>query len=286
MATLKYENKNVDPGQNFDKPFPQGLYKMEVESVEVAVSQRSGEDMLKVTLFVAEGEHKGRKVWEYIVQNEASAFRMRQFTDSLGVKPDGAITYDEDTKLVSKIGGKKVDGARFMANIKVEPGDDEFGPSNKVKNFIKKDGDEEEETGEEETAASGDEADERSEDEYTWSDLEGMERDELVEFMEENESDLDADEYEDDDDGNLNLREALAEEYGIEVSKPKKKAKKGKGKKKTEEAPDFSSMSLEELKDECKERELSPKGTKKVLVKRLEKAASTGGTSGGEDDPF
>lgn len=287
MATLKYANKDVDPGQNFDKPFPAGLYNMEVESVELTTSKRSGEPMLAITLFVRDGEHKGRKVWEYIVQSESSAFRMRQFTDALGVKPDGAILYNEDTKLVSKIDGKKVDGAKFKANIKVEPGDDDYGPSNKVKNFIKKGEDAEEESPEEEEEETASEEEEEEtasggEEEYTWDDLSGMDRDELKEFKKEQEADTKITKKKSDDD----IRRELAEEFGIDVPEEEEEEEEEES---GDDGENFFEMSLAELKDKCEEYEISPKGTKKVLVTRLEKAAGgSGGKSGGGDDgdPF
>lgn len=280
MAELRYDVTDVEAGADFSIPFPIGPYAFKVEEIELTESGNTGEDMLKIVLVVRKGDHKGRKIWEYIVLDGNQDFRLKGFIEGLGIKEKGTIK-----QLVAQ-----AEGALLDAVVKIEGSkDDEYGEQNKVKNFIPKDGDaaEEAEEPEEEETEEAEEpaAEESGDDDYTWDDLKDLDHSELSDLVSEWGADTDADEY--DDDTVEDFAKALAAEYEIEVPKKKAKGKKAKGKKgkaKKEETPDFSEMSLAELKEKCEEKELSPKGTKKVLIKRLEKAAASGGS--GSDEPF
>lgn len=112
------------------------------------------------------------------------------------------------------------------------------------------------------------------EEEYTWDDLSGMDRDELVELIEENELDVETttgkgkkkkDVDEDD------LRTAIAEELEIEVPDDEDDDE--------DDAPNYDDTeewTLAKLKAEAKKRKLSDKGTRKAIVARLKK----------DDSPF
>jgi hypothetical protein len=107
------------------------------------------------------------------------------------------------------------------------------------------------------------------EDPEDWDALAALDREQLSNYIGQEELEIDPDDLETDDE----LRAAIAEELEIEV--PLENA---------EATTDFSAMSVAELKATCSEQGLETKGGKKALVKRLEEAAAAGGESG--DEPF
>lgn len=282
MPKVKYNNSDVEPGGEF-KPFPIGLYNFTVDSIEYTESKRDNKPMLAIVLEVAKGEHKTRKVWEYIKQDESQAFRMRQFTDAIGTKPDGEIDYNDDTKMVKSIGGIKIAKMKLVAKVKVEPANEEFDASNKIKNFLPKGESvgeevEEEEIEEEVEEAEAEEPEEDEDGEVTHAELAALDRKELKAWAKENESEVKFTKGKSTEDA---LAE-ICEEFGIEVEEAEEEEEEEE--EAEDEAPDYEAMSLAELKEAAEEQELNPKGTKKVLINRLKKAAKATGAT--DSDPF
>lgn len=296
MAKIKYDVRDVEPSRSFDVPIPVGVYLMVISNAVKRLS-KEGNDMLEIEMEVAKGEHKGRKVWEYIVLDDSSEWKVRQLIDALGEKLKGTIDTD---KLIGKAITIKTKHDSFEREND-ETGDNEIVVTSKVASLLKlkksgedteeeKDAEAEDEE-EEEPEAAGDEETEETEEEesedYTWDDLAEMDRAALKEFKKENEADTKITKGKSDD----AIREELAEEFGIE--KPEEAEDEEEEPEEEEEEADeesgYDDMTMPELKEDLKGRGLKVAGTKKALIKRLEKddAKSTKkGASKKKDEPF
>jgi hypothetical protein len=351
MAKIKYDVRDVEPSRSFDKPIPVGVYRMSIANA-LKRKSNSGNDMLEIEMEVLKGEHKGRKVWEYIVLDESSEWKVRQLIDALGEKLKGTLDTDKligktltiktkhdsferdneegETEIVvtSKVASLlplKKAGEDAEAEEETEPEEETEAEAEEetegeytwddlqemdrkeLKAFIKEnesdhkvkkgesddairdalaeefgiekgeDAEAEEETEpEEETEA---EAEEETEGEYTWDDLQEMDRKELKAFIKENESDHKVKKGESDD----AIRDALAEEFGIEKGEDAEAEEETEPEEETEGA-DYNEWTMPDLKKELKSRDLKTSGTKKALVKRLEKDDAGGSKS--KEEPF
>lgn len=256
MAKVKYDVSDVEPGQqiDFDIPIPKGAYRMMIADVTEGESQSSGNPMLTVEYEVSTGEHKGRKVWDYIVLTDSQAWKMEQFISALGKRRKGTL----DTEAII--------GERVIAKIKHEADDrPETLEANEGKPLMRArigsvsavpDTDEEEP---EEEEAEEPEAEEEEED-LTYEDLQEYDRDDLEGLIEEYELEVKFNSKTKDD----VLRERVAEEIGLEPED------EGEEDEEDEEEVDYSEMPVKDLRTECKSRGLSSAGPKSKLVKRLE----------------
>lgn len=271
--SVKYDVRDVEPGQDFDTPFPAGIYVMEIESATKKQSKSSDEPMLELVLKVVKGEHKGRKVWDYIVLNENSDWRMKQLVDALGEKGKGTLSEN------------KVVGSKIKANIKIEGSkDDEYGESNKVKSYVaKKKADEQAEADEEaeadgtaEDAEAEAEGEESGEEEWTYDDLVKMDKAEIKEWYDENGAEFELVKGMSIEDVAL----GLAEEFELKGI-PGQEDEEAEGE---DGEVDYDSMTVAELKEAAEGLGVSPKGTKKALLKKVKKAAAEQTDGGGEDE--
>jgi Protein of unknown function (DUF669)/SAP domain len=255
MTVVKYDLRNVEPGQDFDTPIPVGLYKMKIAKLEEKES-KSGNPMLELELEVPSGDFKGRKVWDYIVLNEGSEWKLRQLVDALGLKAKGSL----DTN--------KMQGEVLLVRIKHESNEDyeEGAPQAKVKALLPP----KSENGDIEAAeeAEEEETEEESED-LTWADLAEYDRTTLKETIRDNELEIKVTKSMSDDD----IREQIAEALELERDEEE------------EEGNGYAEMSLADLKAELKSRDLKSSGTKKALIARLEKDDESGEDED-EEEPF
>lgn len=291
MAKIKYDVTGVEPSRDFGEPIPVGVYKMVISNCVKKKSQ-SGNDMLELELEVPKGEHKGRKVWEYIVLDENSEWKLRQLVDALSAKEKGTLDTD---KIIGETIHVRVKHESYEAE-NPETGEEELKIQSKVASLLKpkEEVEEEEESEEEETPAAeeseeeaeeggseeeeeeGGSESEEDEEGVTWADLEGYDRDMLKAFKKENEAETKITKGKSDDD----IRRELAEEFGIEIPEEEEEEEEESSYEKT----DYSEWSMPDLKKELKSRDLPVKGTKKALVARLEKDDAKGGK--GDEEPF
>jgi len=319
-----YDVTGVEGSQDFDTPIPKGVYRMKIEEIEETTSGSDGRPMLKIT-FVVTGnkEFNGRKVWDYIKhQDESQAWKMRNFIDALELKEKGGFDPKKiaGTVLVAKIKHEGSPDDEYGISAKIgslaplPKGDEaEEEEAEETEEEVEAEGEEGED--EELTAADVRETEdmddlreiisdygvegiritkkstvesvqqkiidklELEEEEIEipedWDALTALDRDEAVELIEAAEltEEIDPDEYEDD----RELLEAIAEELEIEVPEEEEDA-----------PPDYTKMTIAELKAECVERGLRDKGSKKALVGRLKKddKESAKGDGGSDGDPF
>lgn len=154
MAKIKYDVQGVEPSREFDKPIPVGAYKMVISNCQEKESKSSGEPMIELELEVPKGDHKGRKVWDYIVLSDSNDWKLRQLIDSLALKEKGTLDTD------------KIIGETILVRTKHEPyettndeGEKEMRVMSKVASLLKPRDDAEEESEEEEEEESEEETD-------------------------------------------------------------------------------------------------------------------------------
>lgn len=294
MATIKYNVKGVDI--KGDRPVPKpGVYRCKVISCADAKPDNKDRRLEVQYEIVEKGDYKGVILYDYInLESEAAEWKLAQFINAMGLPESGKLDPD---KLV---------GTALSVRTSVDPGNDQYAPSARPRTLMPLDGDDDEATEEadddessdddnadEDDADNDEESDDDSdddddEDEETWS------KDELEELDDADLTDV-AFGYTDEEDDEIEgvLDEDDKDEYV--------KTKKAKGKKpktvvdrealitailetqegdedddEDDDTPDYDSMEVKELRALAKERKLDSKGSKKVLIARLQK----------DDEPF
>ncbi len=252
MAKLKYNVSDVEEGVDFDQPLPRGVYRCKVSDIEVGESKSSGKPMMTVEYEVTQKEGKGRKLWDYIVLDDSSAWKLKQFTDALGLKAKGTLDTD------------KAVGERVLVRVKHET--DNRDPDNPVVrgrvgnvSAVPSESEAEDVDDVEDTAGDSDD--------YTWDDLLEYERDELEELIEEEELEVKFNKKTNDD----VLRERVAEALEVEVPDEDDEDEDGDDEDGEEDGEAYEDMTNADLKAELKARGLSTKGPKSKMVERLEK---------------
>ena len=100
MAKVKYDNTDVEPRGDFEQPKP-GIYPLKI--IEANRRDTDGKNDIEVVVEVEGKEYAGARLWSYVNFGEASRWKVREFTDALGMPPKGEI---DTVKLV----GKKLQG--------------------------------------------------------------------------------------------------------------------------------------------------------------------------------
>jgi len=121
MAKLKYDVSGSDPekakgGGAFVPPQP-GVYKAKINEIDQTES-KAGNPMLKVTSKVTDKKFNGALLFDYIVLNEASEWKLDQFLQAMGIattkKRKGSVDLDE------------LIGKGFKVRVKGETYNDEY----------------------------------------------------------------------------------------------------------------------------------------------------------------
>lgn len=86
-----YNPANVSAGNEY-KPIPAGEYPVRITAAEDAVSKTSGSDMIKLELLILDGEFKGRKLWQYIVDDRYADQKVFDIMTSCGKQIPQQIT--------------------------------------------------------------------------------------------------------------------------------------------------------------------------------------------------
>jgi len=99
---------DVEPSE-FKQPTP-GLYTMKI--VEANYRDTDGKNDIELVLQVVGGEFDGSKLWEYVHLSEASAWKMREMLDAVGLPPklDLDVTKLENKKVKAKVNGDQYQG--------------------------------------------------------------------------------------------------------------------------------------------------------------------------------
>lgn len=276
MVKLKYDVSQSDAakaaGGDFEQPKP-GVYKAKVVSIKTThpKNQKTGQpdesrQMLEVIYEITDKKFKGSRLWDYIVDfddpESSSNWKFDQFLQAFSVasKKKRKGTFDTDDiigepcKIRVKAGSYNgAYSADLGAVILWDPDEDDD------------DDDIEEDDEELEDEDDLDEEEEDDEDEEDEEDEEGEDEDEESEYLTE--------------EGLMEL--TLAEVKAIATDDfeidplPKGKSKivaailEAQGDFDDEDSEDYGDWSVSDLKSELDDRELSTKGKKADLVKRL-----------------
>jgi hypothetical protein len=309
MAKVRYDVRNAE-AQSFEVPKP-GVYEAAIRECTHGESS-NGNEMLTVVFEITKGDYKNSRIWHYILTDGTQDWRLREFTDALGLKPRGEFEpkdlqgsvvqvrtaidpardgYDEKARIKNVLASSN--GASAAAASDDE--DDEDAPYEEwdladLKEEVAERGlkvtgarqtkrklvdlleADDEAASEEQDVDEEAEEPEDDEEELTQDDLDGMSRTELKALIKEEELEIRVTRGKSDDD----LRTAIAE--ALEIGTDEEGAEDED--EEEEDTTPYSEWEISELKDELKERGLKTDGRKSMLVKRLEKDDATDG------DPF
>ncbi len=245
---------NVDfSGVKTFKTIPEQNYLVEVTSCEEETSSNKN-PMLSWEFEVAEGKHKGAKLWYTTVLNKDSLWKLREVLEALGQEvPDDEMDLDL-TELVGMQCGVNVLHEEYEGKMKA-----------KIADFISKDDVDAGEDDSEEDEPKGKKSSKKDEEETP--DVSEMDEDELKEFVEESGLDVDLEDY-----GSIKKKRAAVEaalEGGAEEEE--------KSETYTEDA--VNDMSEKELKKLIKKHELDVeiddeklKKQRKIVLEALSEA--------------
>lgn len=178
---------------------PEDDYLVEVEDVEQKTSETSGNDYLALTLKVADGDHKGKKLFHNCSLQPQALFNLRGVLEALGFEvPNGPMEFDP-ADMIGQQCGVTVAHETYEGKKKARPID-----------FFS--ADEAEETEAEEAEDSPEEAEESDDgDDLTYADVAEASKEDLLELASENEIKLTLKQKK-----NLELlRQAVAEGLGL-----------------------------------------------------------------------
>jgi Protein of unknown function (DUF669) len=108
------------------EPFPPGVYKLRVLSIEPRAPKNGGADYLSATFEVEEGNHAGRKLWDQFHINHATSEAARDVSrDRLNdlAKSCGIFPIDDSDQLIDRV---------CVASVDIEE-QDNYDPRNKIK---------------------------------------------------------------------------------------------------------------------------------------------------------
>lgn len=104
---------------------PAGDYTLEIDNVEEQTS-KSGNQMLRITYKVAEGEHAGRLLFEYYVLTENALWKLQELFVALGIEANGDVSFTPDDLV----------GQHITGEIEIEESN-QYGEQNRLKRHKK-----------------------------------------------------------------------------------------------------------------------------------------------------
>jgi hypothetical protein len=124
MNLSGFDANTVEPTATYE-PIPAGWYKAVFTASEEKPTKAQTGSYLQLTAEVIEGEHRGRKLIERLNLNNpnSTAVEIAQRTLSAICRATGVMTPRDSSDLHDK---------PFMVQVKVKPGDSNYGPSNEV----------------------------------------------------------------------------------------------------------------------------------------------------------
>lgn len=275
---IKYDVTGVDAAGDFEQPKP-GLYRAKIIEINGPRPSNANPDneLLEVIMEIKKGEFKGARLWTYpILNNDAVASRLREFTDAVGLTAPGKKAkekgaFDPDDLL----------GVELQVRVKGDTYEGEYKA--KVGSLMPLPDDEDDDDDDEEPDTddgAADDEDDGDEEEITYAEVMAMDKDELVELIEELE------ESEEIEEGAVKytartpvkkLRTLMCEALELEEEEEEEPEEEDEDE---DEDDGYDEMSMDDLKKELKDRELRTAGKKSVLIARLRKDDQS------EEDPF
>ena len=223
------------------KAIPEGVYTVKVNEAELAESQ-TGNPMVKFVFEVTEGKNKGAKLFENCSLQPQALFKLKNLLMALGYDiPEGAFDLEVDDLLdlecQVEVAHEKYEGktkSRIVEYIGEDSDDEEDEEDSDDEE------DDEEDSGDEEDEEDDEEGDDEEDEDFesmTLKELKAlakergikvgkkMDKDAIIEALEDSDEDEEDEEDEEDDEGEdysaMSLKDlkALARENGIKVKK-------------------------------------------------------------------
>lgn len=258
MPKIKYDLRDVESSGGFETP-PPGLYRAKLAECNVKKS-KAGNDMLECVYELNRGDHKGSRVWDYVVLNEASEWKLKQFLEAVGKiagKRSAKGAFDPD----------EFEDAEVQIRLKHETYNDE--PRARVAAVLPlPEDDEDEEEIDADEGEGEDDGDEGAGEDYTYEDLEGMDLNDLKGVIEDEDLDIRV------------TKKSKVETVLAKVAEALELEPEEADDEDDEDDADYEDWSTDDLKAELKDRGLKTAGKKSVLVARLEKDDEE------DEDPF
>lgn len=110
-----------------DGLWPAGEYPFEVIEAEDTVSQKSGADMVKLTINVFNDDGKSRRVYDYLVGTPGGQFKVRGFAAATGL-----IDQYESGEMEAI----DMQGRTGKCKIKIDKGDGSFPEKNAIATYV------------------------------------------------------------------------------------------------------------------------------------------------------
>lgn len=130
MASLgKFAGSELqEPSADFS-PIPAGVYDVEVVESDIVSTKAGDGTIVKLTFRVLNGQHEGRQIWANLnIENrnpKAQEIGQRELSDLS--RACGFAANPERTE--------DFHGIPLVVNVKLKPGDGEYGPRNEVGSF-------------------------------------------------------------------------------------------------------------------------------------------------------
>ncbi len=106
----------------------EGEYPFEVITAAETQS-KAGNDMLKLWINVVDPEGRNHGVWDYLVSMDSMAYKIRHFSESIGMLPE----YERGELLAEALVG-----CTGKCKIAIQPAKGDFAAKNVVKDYIKR----------------------------------------------------------------------------------------------------------------------------------------------------
>ena len=277
MAKIKYDVSKAEPGGTGLQPQP-GIYLGKVSKVTDRRDQ-AGKNDLEVIIDVTKAMDKpnkkfvGARLWTYPNFGEAADWKMREFTDAMGLKPKGIMDTD---RLVGKTVGMVIVADSYQDQYKGRIGKllhpdalEEDEPDD-----VDEDEDEDEDTEDEVDYSSMSLRDLRAAAEDEDIDHKGLSKKDLIAALEgddEDEDEDDEDEDEEDEPEPPAKKKGKAKKAEPEPEEDDEDEDEDDDEDEDEDEEDYDEWSISELKEELESRGLKTVGKKTSLIARLEK---------------
>lgn len=248
---IKYDSTKVDRSKDNGEPPKPGVYRMTIKEAS-HVPPKDGKDAyIQFIVRIKDGSSKGYGFWDRVSLGESSAWKLDQYIQA-------ALSIDTSKKSKGSIDIADFLNADVMGRVKHDTYEGEYRP--KLAAVLPYQSDEDEE--DDDDSEDDDEVEDEEDD-----DDDSEDDDDSDDDSDDDDDSEDEDDDDDDDDEEEPAPVPVAKKAKPAPEPPAKKAKKLK----------YEDMEIEDLRDECKKRGISSKGTPAAVIARLRSS---------DDDPF
>lgn len=130
MANLgrNFDANTVDPNARPD-PVPAGRYKVMITKSTMRETKQKTGSFLELELSILEGQYQGQFLWARL-----NLFNPNPKAVEIAERELSAICHA--TGVMNVQDSEQLHGIAFLVDVVVDPGDDQYGPSNEIKKFL------------------------------------------------------------------------------------------------------------------------------------------------------